>query len=126
MGRVFGEKHTKNQSSMRRCIIMVRNPCFLSLCANIFTQVTHNAWIIVLLDSLASWKVFVMYNTTIIEENCQHQLDFRTTLARSFWFGPHLLNDIYATLFFKKIEKFRHQTRFDSSEAQMILQNCLH
>ena len=51
MGRVFGEKLTKKQGSVRRYIIVVENPR-----ANSFTQVTHNDYIIFLVDSLASWK----------------------------------------------------------------------
>ena len=72
---------TKNECSVRQRIIVVLKPRVVfpqirPLEANSFTQTTHNAQIIFLVDSLAGRKEFIMHHTTIIEENCQHDPDF--------------------------------------------------
>ena len=79
---------TDNDGIVRRCVIVVQNPRVVcpqirSFLANCFTQTSHNAQIILLVDGLAFWKEFMMHNTSVIHENRKHHLLFR---LKTTWF----------------------------------------
>ena len=95
---VFSQMLTDNDGIVRRCVIVLQNPRVVcpqirSFLANCFTQTSHNAQIILLVDGLALWKEFIMHNTSVIHENRKHHLLFRLkttwfSWSRLIWWTP--------------------------------------
>lgn len=94
---IFGEMISKNHCNMNRRVIVMQKPRivfpkFWPFQTNWFMQITQNFQIVFLDDSAARWMVIILSHTTIVEENCKQNLNFRATFARFMWFtfGSHL------------------------------------
>ena len=95
--------------SMALCVIMMQNlrvvcPQILSFLANCFTQTSHNAQIILIINCLTFWQKFMMYNTVVIHENCEHRFLFRKLKTTWFfwswliWSFPRLMSGLRVVL----------------------------
>jgi len=87
---VFRQKLVGEDGSVRRCVVMVKQPGLFSpklgtMSSHFFTQSPQNFAVEPGIHSLACWDKFFMHNPLDVKESDDHALEIAFHLSGLFW-----------------------------------------
>ena len=83
---VFGQKLLGEDESVRRGVVMAKQPgLFSPKSSHVFTQTPQNFAVELGIHSLACWEKFFVHNPLDVKESNNHAVDIDFHLSGFFW-----------------------------------------